>query len=136
MYQSKRYLYAAARRQGSDRPFCLTVSLTHPHDPYTIHRQFWDMYEGEDIPPPEVKIPQEDQDAHSQRLLKVCDLWGHDLPDEAIARARRAYFGAVSYVDDNVGQLLKVLQECGMEDDTIVIFSSDHGDMLGERGLW
>lgn len=136
MYQSTRYLYSAARRRESDRPFCLTVSLTHPHDPYTIHKKFWDMYEGENIPLPEVKIPQAEQDAHSQRLLKVCDLLGQDLPDEAIIRARRAYFGAVSYVDDNVGKLLKVLEECGMDDDTIVIFSSDHGDMLGERGLW
>ena len=66
----------------------------------------------------------------------MCGLKDADLPDEAIARARRAYFGAVSYVDDNVGKLLKVLEECGMDEDTIVVFSSDHGDMLGERGLW
>ena len=51
-------------------------------------------------------------------------------------RARRAYYGAVSYVDDNVGKLLKVLKETKMDDNTIVIFSADHGDMLGERGLW
>lgn len=136
MHQSTRYLYSAARRQESDRPFCLTVSLTHPHDPYTIHREYWDRYEGEHIPLPAVKIPQQEQDPHSQRLLKVCDLWGQEPADEAVVRARRAYFGAVSYVDDNVGKLLKVLEECGMDEDTIVIFSSDHGDMLGERGLW
>lgn len=136
MHQSIRYLQSAARRQETSRPFCLTVSLTHPHDPYTIHRQFWDMYEGEDIPLPEVTIAPEEQDPHSQRLLKVCDLASSDIPDEAVARARRAYFGAVSYVDDNVGKLLKVLEDCGMDEDTIVIFSSDHGDMLGERGLW
>ena len=136
MHQSTRFLYSAARRQDTDRPFCLTVSLTHPHDPYTIHREYWDRYEGEHIPLPEVKIPQHEQDPHSQRLLKVSDLWDQEPPDEAVARARRAYFGAVSYVDDNVGKLLKVLEECGMDEDTIVIFSSDHGDMLGERGLW
>ena len=136
MFKSTRYLYAAARRPASARPFCLTVSLTHPHDPYTIHKKYWDRYEGVDIPQPEVRIPREKQDAHSQRLLKVCDLWDADMPEEAIERARRAYFGAMSYVDDNVGKLMEVLKECGMEDDTIVIFSSDHGDMLGERGLW
>ena len=136
MFKSIRYLYSQARRSPSSRPFCLTVSLTHPHDPYTIHREFWDRYESEDIPPPRVKIPQEEQDSHSQRLLGVCGLRDTDLPDEAIGRARRAYFGAMSYVDDNVGKLLNVLNECRMEEDTIVIFSSDHGDMLGERGLW
>ena len=136
MHQSTRYLYSAARHQESARPFCLTVSLTHPHDPYTIHREYWDRYEGEEIPPPEVKVAYEEQDPHSQRLLQVCDLGDQELPQDAVTRARRAYFGAVSYVDDNVGKLLKVLEECGMDDDTIVIFSSDHGDMLGERGLW
>ena len=136
MFKSTRYLYSQARRPPSSRPFCLTVSLTHPHDPYTIHREYWDRYEEEDIPLPNVKISQEEQDPHSQRLLGVCGLKDANPSDEAIARARRAYFGAMSYVDDNVGKLLSVLKECGMEDDTIVIFSSDHGDMLGERGLW
>ena len=136
MFKSTRYLYAAARRPATARPFCLTVSLTHPHDPYTIQKKYWDRYEGVDIPQPDVKIPKHEQDAHSQRLLKVCDLWDEAMPEEAIERARRAYFGAMSYVDDNVGKLLEVLKECGMEEDTIVIFSSDHGDMLGERGLW
>ena len=136
MFKSTRYLYSAARQPSDSRPFCLTVSLTHPHDPYTIHREYWDRYEGEDIPLPSVTIPEEEQDPHSQRLLNVCGLKDANLPDEAIVRARRAYFGAMSYVDDNVGKLLRVLEECGMDDDTIVIFSSDHGDMLGERGLW
>lgn len=136
MFKSTRYLYSAARRPSDSRPFCLTVSLTHPHDPYTIHREYWDRYEGEDIPLPSVTIPEGEQDPHSQRLLNVCGLKDADLPDEAIARARRAYFGAMSYVDDNVGKLLKVLEDCGMDEDTIVVFSSDHGDMLGERGLW
>ena len=136
MFKSTRYLYSAARRPSDARPFCLTVSLTHPHDPYTIHKEYWDRYEGEKIPPPSVTVPVEEQDPHSQRLLNVCGLKDAELPGEAITRARRAYFGAMSYVDDNVGKLLKVLEECGMDDDTIVIFSSDHGDMLGERGLW
>ena len=135
MFKATRYLYAVARRHENDRPFCLTVSLTHPHDPYTIHSEYWDRYEGEDIPMPEVTIPQEEQDPHSKRLLKVSDL-DREIPEEAVRRARRAYFGAVSYVDDNVGKLMKVLKDCGMDDDTIVIFSADHGDMLGERGLW
>ena len=136
MFKATRYLYSAARRPSDSRPFCLTVSLTHPHDPYTIHREYWDRYEGEAIPLPSVAIPEEEQDPHSQRLLGVCGLKDTHLPDEAIARARRAYFGAMSYVEDNVGKLQTVLEECGRDNDTIVVFSSDHGDMLGERGLW
>lgn len=82
------------------------------------------------------RIPNEEQDPHSQRLLKVCDLWDKNFTDDQIKRARRAYYGAVSYVDDCVGKLLKVLEKCKLADDTIIVFSGDHGDMLGERGLW
>ncbi len=135
LYKSKQYLYDHVRKPNA-RPFCLTVSFTHPHDPYTIEDKYWDMYEGLDIDLPQVNINPEDQDPHSKRLLRVCELEGHTFSPEQIKRARRAYYGAVSYVDDCIGQLLEVLKKCGLEDNTVVIFSGDHGDMLGERGLW
>jgi choline-sulfatase len=114
----------------------MTVSLTHPHDPYCIEKKYWDLYEDVDIPLPDVTIPQDEQDDHSKRLLKVCDLWDKDFTPDQIKRARRAYYGAVSYVDDCIGQLIQVLKDCRLFDDTIIVFSGDHGDMLGERGLW
>ena len=114
----------------------MTVSLTHPHDPYCIEKKYWDLYEDVDIPLPDVTIAKEEQDGHSKRLLKVCDLWDKEFTPEQIKRARRAYYGAVSYVDDCIGQLLQVLKDCRLFDDTIIVFSGDHGDMLGERGLW
>jgi arylsulfatase A-like enzyme len=94
------------------------------------------MYEGIDIELPHVNIPKDEQDAHSKRLLKVCDLWDTNLSENQIKRARRAYYGAVSYVDDCIGRILKVLKECRLSENTIIVFSGDHGDMLGERGLW
>lgn len=112
------------------------VSLTHPHDPYTIEQKYWDMYEDVDIELPKVNIAHEDQDPHSKRLLHVCDLEDKNLSDDQIKRARRAYYGAVSYVDDCIGRILRVLKECRLDENTIVVFSGDHGDMLGERGLW
>lgn len=114
----------------------MTVSLTHPHDPYTIEKKFWDLYEDVDIDLPDVNIPQEELDSHSQRLLRVCDLWGKKFTADEVKRARRAYYGAVSYVDDCIGRLLQTLKDCRLDEDTIVVFSGDHGDMLGERGLW
>lgn len=89
-----------------------------------------------DIELPKVTIPKEEQDAHSRRLLKACDLWDRDFTEEQIRRARRAYYGAVSYVDDCIGQLLRTLKKCGLAENTVIVFSGDHGDMLGERGLW
>ncbi|GIZ10714.1 choline-sulfatase [Pseudomonas sp. NCCP-436] len=135
MFKACQYLYDHVRLTP-EQPFCLTVSMTHPHDPYTIPREYWDRYEGVDIPLPRRHIPQGEQDPHSQRLLRVIDLWDKPLPAEKIRDARRAYFGACSYIDDNIGRLLKTLKDCGLAEDTLIVFSGDHGDMLGERGLW
>ncbi|WP_375740800.1 choline-sulfatase [Pseudomonas boanensis] len=135
VFKARQYLYDHVREQDG-QPFCLTVSLTHPHDPYTIPEEYWNRYREEDIELPRVQFPDADQDPHSQRLLKVIDLWGKPLPQHKIRDARRAYFGACSYVDDQVGALLKTLKDCGLAEDTVIVFSGDHGDMLGERGLW
>lgn len=135
VFKARQYLYDHIR-ENTGQPFCLTVSLTHPHDPYTIAAEYWDRYEDVDIPLPRQHFADAEQDPHSQRLLKVIDLWGKPLPDEKIRDARRAYFGACSYVDDQIGLLLKTLADCRLDQDTIVVFSGDHGDMLGERGLW
>ncbi|KAH7350457.1 alkaline-phosphatase-like protein [Pyrenochaeta sp. MPI-SDFR-AT-0127] len=137
MYKAQQYLYDYVRSDPSTRrPFALTISLTHPHDPYTMIREYWDRYEGVDIPLPKTEIAQEDQDSHSQRLLKTIDLWDNPVPDEAKIRARRAYFAACSFVDDQVGKLVKLLKNCYLDKDTVIVFSGDHGDMLGERSLW
>ncbi|KAI1827190.1 choline-sulfatase [Xylaria intraflava] len=136
MYKSTQFLYDQVREGPDNRPFCLTLSLTHPHDPYTIEEKYWDLYKDVDITLPKVRIPQEQQDAHSKRLLKVCDLWDQNFTEEQVKRARRAYYGAVSYVDDCIGRILKTLKQCRLDQNTIVVFSGDHGDMLGERGLW
>lgn len=135
VFKARQYLYDHVRLTP-EQPFCLTVSMTHPHDPYTIPREYWDRYEGVDIPMPRQHIAQSEQDPHSQRLLKVIDLWDKPLPEDKIRDARRAYFGSCSYIDDNIGKLLKTLEECGLAEDTLIVFSGDHGDMLGERGLW
>lgn len=89
-----------------------------------------------DIDLPKVKIPKEEQDPHSKRLMKVTDLWDEDFTDEQIKKARRAYYGSCSFVDDNIGRLVETLEDLQLADDTIIVFSGDHGDMLGERGLW
>ena len=129
-------LYDLARTQD-DRPWCLTVSFTHPHDPYLARRQFWDLYETCDHLEPGVPaIGFDEQDAHSKRLLQASDWQNYSITDDDIHRSRRAYFANISYIDDKIGQLLDVLLRCRMDDNTIVLFVSDHGDMLGERGLW
>ncbi|KAK2808448.1 hypothetical protein FQN50_004656 [Emmonsiellopsis sp. PD_5] len=136
IYKATQYLYDHARHR-TEQPFCLTVSMTHPHDPYAMTRDYWDLYEDVDIPLPKTPaMPQDKQDPHSKRVLKCIDLLGKEIPEERILAARRAYFAACSYVDAQVGKLLTTLKNCDLADDTIVVFTGDHGDMLGERGLW
>ncbi|MFZ3584162.1 choline-sulfatase [Loktanella sp. DJP18] len=133
-YNAVRKLYDLAR--GHDvRPWCLTVSFTHPHDPYVARRKYWDLYEDCDHLLPQVgPIPYDQQDAHSQRILDANDRDNFDITEDHIRTARRAYFANISYIDDKIGEILQVLEDTGQ--DPIILFVSDHGDMLGERGLW
>lgn len=136
IYKATQYLYDHARHRN-EQPFCLTVSMTHPHDPYAMTQDYWDMYEDVDIPLPTTSaLPADKHDPHSRRVMKCVDLADKDIPEERIKAARRAYFSACTYVDTQIGNLLKTLKNCGLDDNTIVVFTGDHGDMLGERGLW
>ena len=133
----KLYQYSRASTDAKRRPWCLTVSFTHPHDPYVARRRFWDMYEGiPELDPAVDEIPYEDQDPHSKRLIDACDTAKFDITRDNVRRARQGYFANISYIDDKVGELLETLRATRMLDDTIILFTSDHGDMLGERGLW
>jgi choline-sulfatase len=124
-------------RSADRRPFFLTVSFTHPHDPYAIRQRYWDRYVEVEIDPPRVPpIPPERLDAHSRRLVRVSAMEAIEITPEDVRRARRAYYGAISYLDDWVGRLVATLGEFRLADDTVVLFTSDHGDLLGERGLW
>ena len=135
-YFAKRKLYDFARER-TDRPFFLAVSFTHPHNPFTITEEYWNRYRDDDIDMPSVPhIPVEERDPWSQRYYYLIRQDEHEVTDAAIRRTRRAYYGMISYVDDKVGELLRTLDALGMADNTVVVFTADHGDMMGERGMW
>lgn len=135
-FHAVRQIFEMAR-DGDGRPFCLVVSFTHPHDPYAMTREYWNRYDHAEINlPADAPIPADKLDPHSRRVRQMCAMDQYALTEERVRSARHAYYGAVSYVDDKVGQLLRALEAAGFKDDTIVLFASDHGDMLGERGLW
>ena len=135
-YHAVRKIYDLGRRQEA-RPWMLTVSLTHPHDPYVARRRYWDLYEDcEHLLPQNPDVPYEEQDPHSKRLLDASDWRAFDISGDDIRRSRRAYFANISYIDDRIGEILAVLDATRQSENTIIVFLSDHGDMLGEHGLW
>ncbi|WP_225028892.1 choline-sulfatase [Xinfangfangia pollutisoli] len=132
-FQATQKLYDLSRGQDG-RPWCLTVSFTHPHDPYVARRRYWDLYEGApECEPPEA-LAYDDMDPHSQRLMDACDWRSLEVTQDHIRRARQGYFANISYIDDKIGEILSVLDATRQE--AVVVFVSDHGDMLGDRGLW
>ena len=124
-------------RSADERPFFLVVSFTHPHDPWELHPRYWERYDPAAIDLPAVgRIPREQADSHSLRLRDMAGIDDVAVGEEAIRRARWAYYAAISYVDERIGEVLGTLAESGLADDTVVLFTADHGEMLGERGLW
>lgn len=132
-FQAVQKIYDLSR--GNDaRPWCLCASFTHPHDPFVARRKYWDLYEGAPETEPPAPLAYEDMDPHSQRLMDACDWRGLDVQPDHIRRARQGYFANITYVDEKIGEILKVLEDTRQE--AIIFFVSDHGEMLGRKGLW
>ncbi len=129
---------APTPKYQTDQPFFLTVSYHHPHEPFWPQQEFWDLYEDTEIETPVFPDNLEDSYSTFDRWLNVYHgvRKAENLRDpDSLRRVRRAYYALVSYVDQKVGQLLDALEETGYADNTLVIFTSDHGDMLCERGM-
>ncbi len=134
-HHAKAALYRLAK-ESDEKPFCLTVSFTHPHDPYVARKEFWDLYDDIPIPMPAILPTTVDLDPHSLRLMRANDVDRFDITEQNIRDSRRAYMANISYLDAKIGELLEQLKTLGLRDRTAIMFCADHGDMLGERGLW
>lgn len=129
-------LYDLARA-GGERPFFMTVSFTHPHPPFVAPQAHWDRYDAREIDAPRVaEIPYEQLDPHSQWLHLAHGQDRHTVTPAHVRRARHAYYAMASYVDEKIGRVLQALEATGLARDTLVVFCADHGEMLGERGMW
>lgn len=122
-------------RQTPDQPFLLVISFHGPHYPYQAPKKYWDLYEGKDIPLPEIPKNYLTTEAPHVKWLRKSMLLDHIVPDSVYTAARRAYLGRITMIDDYMAKVLNKVNELSL-DNTIVSFTSDHGDMLGEKGLW
>ena len=135
-FQARRRIHDFARHPQT-QPFCLTVSFTHPHDPYVARPNYWNLYRDSEIDAPATAaiLPAE-MDAHSRRLYDMSDMQSFEIKPEDVRSSRHGYYANISYVDDLIGDLLATLKACRFDETTIVVLTSDHGDFLGERGLF
>ena len=124
---------AKARAAGRADPFCLTVGFLLPHPPYVAWREDYERFRGR-VPPPAHAGPPEG--AHPWEAWWRGDRGIADVAPALAMRARTAYYGLVHRLDALIGEVLACLRDCGFDDDTLVIYTTDHGDQLGERGLW
>ena len=119
-----------------DKPWALFVSFVSPHFPLTAPREFYDLYAAVRMPRPRAYG---DDERHRHPFLEgLTRAWNYDdyFDEERLQVARSAYFGLCSFLDHNIGTILAALEDAGLMDDTRVLYSSDHGEMLGDQGIW
>jgi choline-sulfatase len=120
--------------QNKERKFFLGVSFLKPHFPFTIQQKYYDLYRGK-VPPPRASekliadLPSLSKDERAK--------YNHGgATEEDILRTKAIYYGMVTYVDEEFGRILRKLDELGLREKTIIVYTADHGEMLGDRGIW
>ena len=126
----------AAAARNHDKPWLLYVGLVAPHFPLIAPQEFYDLYNGVELPEPR-QYAEADRPRHPVLdVLRASSNYDDGFDAEKVRVARQAYYGLVSFLDHNIGLILEALRDSGQMDDTRVIYTSDHGDNIGHRGLW
>jgi choline-sulfatase len=120
-----------------DKPWVLYVGLVAPHFPLIAPAEFYDMYADLDLPWPKLYGTSERPHHPFLDAMRACMVFDDGFTDDdMVRRAITAYFGLVSFLDNNIGLILNAVRDLGLMGDTRIIYSSDHGDNLGARGFW
>ncbi|GIP38434.1 arylsulfatase [Paenibacillus sp. J31TS4] len=121
-------------RRDPTMPFFLKMSFARPHSPYDALPYYFDLYMDKELPKPYVgdwaSVHDVPEDAASP------DAWRGKRSDEEIHRARAGYYGLIHHIDHQIGRVLMHLKKHKLLDNTLILFLSDHGDMLGDHHLW
>ncbi len=120
-------------QQEWEKPWLLNVNIYDPHPPFTPPKSYADQFDPNDMPGPHFK----DSDLKAQAKLANCDFQDEvRTPEEHDAkRAQARYYAMIAQIDDQFGRILKALEESGQRENTVIIFTSDHGESLGDHGL-
>ena len=122
------------QKYNRPEPFLLMVSFARPHSPYDPPSRFMRMYNEADMPLPYIGKWAEKYAPVERR--PDYDIWHGDPGPAQVRRSRRGYYGAVSFIDEQIGRIIRVLEKRGMLENTLILFTSDHGDMTGDHHFW
>lgn len=128
--EAVRFLRAHRRK-----PFCLWASFFMPHTPLVPHRQYWDLYEGVKLGLPERSNRALRTGFHGH-LVRAKERGWYQQTEEQLREAIRGYYGNVSQMDANIGRVFDTLRELGLDQNTVVVYTSDHGEMAGAHRMW
>ena len=135
-FTAKQWLYDW-RRSNDERPFVMHLSFTHPHDPYVTPGKYWARYRDDEIDLPITPcVSPDERDDYSAWLYRHYDRGEYEITEDDIRRARHGYYSNISLVDDLIGEVIESLSAMRELENTAIILTADHGDMLGERGQW
>lgn len=115
-------------------PFFLKVSFARPHSPYDPPERWMRRYGETNLPAAKVGewVPEE----YARRSWERDDIWHGDMGPAETRTARQAYYGSVSFIDEHIGRILEALEQRGQLENTLILYTSDHGDMTGDHHLW
>jgi len=130
-----RWLERAAQRPRG-RPWVLFVGFVSPHFPLIAPPEFYGLYPPSEVPWPDMYDPAERPRHPFTDAMRKCLCFDEPFDPPMVRRALAAYFRLVTFLDDNIGRILRALEENGLAGETRVIYASDHGDNLGTRGMW
>jgi arylsulfatase A-like enzyme len=117
-------------------PFFYVVGIPDPHEPYRVRRPYADAFRPEDMRLPSTFAVETDPSWARENLEGCGSCRDHDDPELHLRRTMAAYCGQVKCIDDNVGRILECLERRGLLEDTVVVFTTDHGDYMGVHGLY
>ena len=123
------------RKRDPTRPFFLCLSFNGPHPPWCPPQVYYDQYIGRDLPDPIIGDWAQRHADEAEYPLDV-NAWRGRLAPHIVHRARAAYYAYLTFLDAQIGRLSENMHRQGLLDDTLLLFTSDHGEMLGDHHLW
>jgi choline-sulfatase len=130
-----KWLANDAQKYG-DKPWALYVGFVSPHFPLIAPPEFYDMYPESEVPWPDMYAPGDRPQHPFIDAMRKCLCYDEAFDEPMVRRAVAAYMGLVTFLDSNVGKILRAVEAAGLAETTRIVYATDHGDNLGTRGMW